>query len=587
VFLNVFEILQAFDNSSELIREHAMQRLTLFTFVILSGVMLSGCGGTKQAGDPAETPSTAVTEPADPTVAPETPLNLDATVPGVNSTGQNFTPSQGAIDSAYASTPKDATGVVLVRSRQARNRPWAQEVMKHMPEAQESLLGDDGLVQMLFVMAPLSGEPEAFGPPAQFAMKRTYETAQQAAAALGERTQRTAEYKGVVLHENAVGGALGLAGASLYESESLDLIKQMIDGGGPSPELQTLLDKAGSDKDLTMAVDLRSMPKFVEGVSEELQRNPMTAALANVFRNLQHGYASANLEGDRLVDLQLQMTDNESADQLATIANGFLPLGKGMALQQLNRGFDAETGKLLAEPVNVFFESVKVVANGDQVQGTISTPSDFAAWPGKYIPVVTAARKKIDRRNNLKQIGLALHNYYDVHQSLPPAVFRDEQGKALYSWRVAILPFLEQSALYDQFHLDEPWDSAHNKPLSDTVLEVYGADNTTRLLAFVGPGTVFEQHRAKTGLGLSSVTDGTSNTVMFVQAGPDKAVPWAKPVDIAYDGESDPIPLLGNVPDGELWTVFVDSSLHNIDLKSAGERLKFAILRNDGEVPGF
>lgn len=71
--------------------------------------------------------------------------------------------------------------------------------------------------------------------------------------------------------------------------------------------------------------------------------------------------------------------------------------------------------------------------------------------------------------NNLKNIGLALHNYHDTYDSLPPVVVTDSDGRPLYSWRVLLLPFLEQQDLYDQFDLSQPWDSETNRPLAESV----------------------------------------------------------------------------------------------------------------------
>ena len=64
---------------------------------------------------------------------------------------------------------------------------------------------------------------------------------------------------------------------------------------------------------------------------------------------------------------------------------------------------------------------------------------------------------------NLQQIGLALHNYHDSQRMLPPAYTVDKDGKPLHSWRVLILPFLEQVELYEKIRKDEPWDSDYNK----------------------------------------------------------------------------------------------------------------------------
>src|SRR5207244_11694577 len=75
--------------------------------------------------------------------------------------------------------------------------------------------------------------------------------------------------------------------------------------------------------------------------------------------------------------------------------------------------------------------------------------------------------------NNLKQIALAFHNYHDTFGTFPPAAIYSKDGKPLLSWRVAILPYLDQDALYQQFKLDEPCDSAHNKLLLDRMQPIY------------------------------------------------------------------------------------------------------------------
>src|SRR5262245_39481877 len=74
--------------------------------------------------------------------------------------------------------------------------------------------------------------------------------------------------------------------------------------------------------------------------------------------------------------------------------------------------------------------------------------------------------------NNLKEIGLALHNYHAAHNHFPPAAICDKDGQPLLSWRVAILPYIEQANLYRQFKLDEPWDSEHNKQWSAVVVKL-------------------------------------------------------------------------------------------------------------------
>src|SRR5262249_3522584 len=146
-------------------------------------------------------------------------------------------------------------------------------------------------------------------------------------------------------------------------------------------------------------------------------------------------------------------------------------------------------------------------------------------------------------QNNLKQIGLALHNYHDANGRFPPAAICDKAGKPLLSWRVAILPYIEQMALYNQFKLDEPWDSEHKKQFSAVMVKLFtqpGHPNdepagTTHYRVFVGGGALFEEKR---GVRLTEITDGTSITLMVVEA--KGGVPWAKPDELTYSPDKLP-----------------------------------------------
>ena len=156
------------------------------------------------------------------------------------------------------------------------------------------------------------------------------------------------------------------------------------------------------------------------------------------------------------------------------------------------------------------------------------------------LPAIIAARKAAQRNqglNNLKQIALAFHNFHDVNGHLPTN-FYDDEGKALLSWRVRLLPYLEQQALYEQFHLDEPWDSAHNRPLADVVVLFFTSPKNpakagkTRHLALAGKETLSPGSKE---LHFRHITDGMSNTIMFVEALPSEAVIWTRPKDIEFD----------------------------------------------------
>jgi Protein of unknown function (DUF1559) len=187
--------------------------------------------------------------------------------------------------------------------------------------------------------------------------------------------------------------------------------------------------------------------------------------------------------------------------------------------------------------------------------------------------------------NNLKQLGLAMHNYHSSKGSFPPKAVFDKDGKALLSWRVLLLPYLDQRKLAEEIHLDEAWDSEHNKKLVESMPKVFqsGGESEkpgeTAYLAFTGKGTIFD---GKKGIKLLEITDGTSNTIMFVESA--RGVPWTKPEDLAYDPDK-PLPKLGLVPEGFLST-FCDGSVRFLRSNVPEETLRALITASGGEVPG-
>jgi len=189
------------------------------------------------------------------------------------------------------------------------------------------------------------------------------------------------------------------------------------------------------------------------------------------------------------------------------------------------------------------------------------------------------------------QLALAMHNYNDTHGKMPPAVVYGESGQPLYSWRVLLLPFLEQQELFDEFHLDEPWDSPHNIQLLPRMPATYAPPpgkqwnvppNHTVMHVFVGKGTAFE---GPDGLRLSAdFPDGTSNTILIVEAG--EPVPWTKPDEIPFDPNG-PLPELRLLFKDGLRVGMADGSTWWIQpSRISDETLRAAITRNGGETLG-
>jgi hypothetical protein len=158
-----------------------------------------------------------------------------------------------------------------------------------------------------------------------------------------------------------------------------------------------------------------------------------------------------------------------------------------------------------------------------------------------------------------------MHNHHDTYKCFPAAAIRGAGNEPLLSWRVAILPFVDQTALYDQFHLDEPWDSSHNSQFLDQMPDVYRSignrrDGSTSFLVFVGGRSVFDREK---GPRLAEIRDGTANTLLCVEAGPDKAVPWTKPEDLEVV-QSNPMAALGQIAEDGFLAAICDGSVRQI-----------------------
>jgi hypothetical protein len=186
---------------------------------------------------------------------------------------------------------------------------------------------------------------------------------------------------------------------------------------------------------------------------------------------------------------------------------------------------------------------------------------------------VREAASRMVSSGQLCQIGIAILNYDSVHGHLPPQAACDKDGKKLLSWRVEILPYIEQEALYLRFKRNEPWDSPDNRALIPLMPKSYAATGTdptrgeTYYKVFAGKNTAFElildedtqltQSKWNIGLLIKSPR-GHSNVILCVQAA--DPVIWTKPDDIDYDPNL-PLPEMKRVYSGGILAVMADDQV--------------------------
>ena len=219
------------------------------------------------------------------------------------------------------------------------------------------------------------------------------------------------------------------------------------------------------------------------------------------------------------------------------------------------------------------------------------------------LPVVETARPAsqcMQCANNLKQLGLAMHNYHDEYGCLPPAYVADENGKPMHSWRTLLLPYMEQKALYDQYNFDEPWDSPANQVVVGSVIDCLRCpsaksnlasgqplpENRTCYVMITGPGMFSEGENCVT---TKDIADGTSNTIMIVEIR-NSDIAWAEPRDLRADelwginNESDERPsTLGSEHHGGMNVLICDGSVRFMPATITPERLRALLTIAGGE----
>jgi Protein of unknown function (DUF1559) len=373
--------------------------------------------------------------------------------------------------------------------------------------------------------------------------------------------------------------------------------------------LRPAAELAASGKLAVVALNAEMLPAAVlEPVPPPL-RPLLQAKLATLM---------LDLAGDARIDLRLVYKDAAHADA----AEKALQVGKAMAKQALRQG-RSELLKMAAgdgKPAPItdlppaavalvgigalqqyeeILQSLPVQKQGDALEVTVRVPKGSAAVVGAgavslglLLPAVQKVREaaaRVQSANNLKQMGIAMYGFADSGGGrFPPAAICDKKGKPLLSWRVAILPYVDGEPLYKEFHLDEPWDSEHNKKLIERMPPVYRhpaappKPGITHYRCFVGNGAAFDWIQ---GARLpADFTDGLSNTWLVVEAA--EGAPWTKPDELEYDPQK-PLPKLGGFYSGGFMALLGDGAVRFFRSSIKQTTAHAYITRAGGEViPG-
>jgi hypothetical protein len=318
----------------------------------------------------------------------------------------------------------------------------------------------------------------------------------------------------------------------------------------------------------------RVIEEMLPTLPKEIGGGPSTT----LTRGLRWAAAGADASPKLTLNLVIQSENAAAAKKLRDwIAAVFKHLGEQKEVKRFLPNFDKLAASFLPR------------VDGDRLTLTVEEKTLVTV----VLPVIQRVRSAASRAesmNHLRQFGVALHNYHDVHKTFPPAASHGKDGKPLLSWRVQILPYLGEEKLYSEFRLNEPWDSEHNKKLIPRMPKVFHSPHSltgpgqTVYLAPVGKDTMFSDDK---GTRVADVTHGLANTIFVVEADDRHAVPWTKPQDLNYDPKQ-PTAGLNTFGSTGYLVLMADGSTRFLPAAIKADILRALFTRSDpvpGEIP--
>ncbi len=376
--------------------------------------------------------------------------------------------------------------------------------------------------------------------------------------------------------------------------------KQMVASREDEGKLASIVAKIRSEQDLLAIVSISAVRPMITGILENapgLLPGPIADDLRIVVDSTDFIALRGVVAESEKLQLAAAAIDEASANNLEQSLRRMLEFARLAIVSDIKSEIpaDSPSGVAMHQYIERLSGEIVEMASPKRRGNRLIVEleelrniSVVGTLTGLLVPAVSASRmaaRRMQSANNLKQIGLALHNFNAAYNAFPAAAGVDDEGEPSISWRVAILPFIEQQALYEKFHLDEPWDSEHNLTLLDQMPPVFRHPDRpteaghTVYQAIVGEETVLKPTEPTT---FHEITDGTSNTIMVMETTAEVAVPWTAPQDVVFDPDNLPTDFFVN---GISQALFADGSVQviseNIDLsiltalftRAGGERV--------------
>ncbi len=299
--------------------------------------------------------------------------------------------------------------------------------------------------------------------------------------------------------------------------------------------------------------------------------------------------------------LVLNFPDAATAKQAAPLLEeGFKTIIEMLA-QDANERRPDPMRKAFSELATAVLKNAKVTTEGDKAIASVDVPyaDDVAKLVATFPKSLASDRDRMTASNNTKILALGLHNYHDTFQVFPGDV--GHERRLAWSWRIQILPYVEQNAIYAKLDMKKPWDDPANlkvlqaaempkifeipgrpAPKGHTYFRIFSLPKEAKPTDNERSAAIPFFEEGKRGKTLNAISDGTSNTLMVVEAG--EAVPWYKPDVLAYDGKL-PLPQLGDKDADSFLAAMADASVRIFKPSKLGEKtLRAMITCFGGEV---
>ena len=246
---------------------------------------------------------------------------------------------------------------------------------------------------------------------------------------------------------------------------------------------------------------------------------------------------SLKLDATPKLNIEIETSDETSAETYESLLNNAIAMARQMP--QISEAIQKSEVDFMVKALTPKRDGTRVSISASQLTNDLDR---LATAFSPQIKAVRESARKTQTLNTIRQHLLAMHNYESAHGRFPVQFSVDKDGKPLLSWRVHVLPFLEQNELYRKFNLDEPWDSENNIKLAEQMPEVFWDMNGKSFEANKAGKTIFQVPAGEglafnggTEFGFGDLTDGSSNTIGLVAMPVERAVIWTKPVDWNVD----------------------------------------------------